>query len=115
MWLATRALDVLEAGLQALAEWRSFRLGLHELVRRVAGALGAGSATAWSRDADGRLEARLRWNAAGGQRLLGSGDRQGLFVSPATVKSHLLHVYEKLGVNDRAAAVAHALRHGLIS
>ena len=38
-----------------------------------------------------------------------------LFVSPATVKTHFLHVYEKLGVNDRAAAVARGLRQGLIS
>ena len=32
----------------------------------------------------------------------------------ATVKTHLQHVYEKLGVSDRAAAVALALRTGLI-
>jgi DNA-binding CsgD family transcriptional regulator len=37
-----------------------------------------------------------------------------LFVSPATVKTHFEHIYEKLGVGDRAAAVAHALRIGLI-
>jgi DNA-binding NarL/FixJ family response regulator len=29
-----------------------------------------------------------------------------LFVSEATVKTHLLHIYAKFGVNDRAAAVA---------
>jgi PAS domain S-box-containing protein len=38
-----------------------------------------------------------------------------LILSPATVKSHFEHVYEKLGVSDRAAAVAHALRTGLIA
>jgi DNA-binding CsgD family transcriptional regulator len=38
-----------------------------------------------------------------------------LLVSPATVKTHFLHVYEKLGVNDRAGAVATALRQGLIA
>lgn len=37
-----------------------------------------------------------------------------LFISEATVKSHLLHIYAKLGVNDRAAAVAAAFRRGLI-
>ncbi|MGW0807543.1 response regulator [Nonomuraea sp. NPDC002799] len=37
-----------------------------------------------------------------------------LFISEATVKSHLLHIYAKLGVNDRAAAVAVAFRRGLL-
>jgi PAS domain S-box-containing protein len=37
-----------------------------------------------------------------------------LFISPATVKTHFEHIYEKLAVGDRAAAVAHALRTGLI-
>jgi DNA-binding CsgD family transcriptional regulator len=38
-----------------------------------------------------------------------------LFVSPGTVKTHFQHVYEKLGSRDRAAAVAEALRRGLIA
>ena len=37
-----------------------------------------------------------------------------LFISEATVKTHLLHLYEKLGVNDRAAAVAVAYERGLL-
>jgi DNA-binding CsgD family transcriptional regulator len=38
-----------------------------------------------------------------------------LFLSGATVKTHFEHVYEKLNVRDRAAAVAKAMRLGLIS
>jgi ATP/maltotriose-dependent transcriptional regulator MalT len=37
-----------------------------------------------------------------------------LFVSEATVKTHLMHIYGKLGVNDRAAAVAEAFNRGLL-
>jgi two-component system nitrate/nitrite response regulator NarL len=39
---------------------------------------------------------------------------EALAVSTATVRSHLQHVYEKLGVSDRAAAVAQAIRRGLL-
>ncbi|MCL2551393.1 MAG: response regulator transcription factor [Actinomycetia bacterium] len=37
-----------------------------------------------------------------------------LFISEATVKTHLLHLYGKLGVRDRAAAVAAAYQAGLL-
>jgi ATP/maltotriose-dependent transcriptional regulator MalT len=37
-----------------------------------------------------------------------------LFISEATVKTHLMHLYEKLGVNDRAAAVAVGYERGLL-
>jgi DNA-binding CsgD family transcriptional regulator len=37
-----------------------------------------------------------------------------LVLSPGTVKTHFAHIYEKLGVHDRAGAVARALRLGLI-
>jgi two-component system, NarL family, nitrate/nitrite response regulator NarL len=39
---------------------------------------------------------------------------QRLYLSPATVKTHLQRVYQKLGVSDRAAAVAEAMRRGLV-
>jgi len=37
-----------------------------------------------------------------------------LFLGVTTVKTHTQHLYEKLGVSDRAAAVAEAMRRGLI-
>ena len=37
-----------------------------------------------------------------------------LSVSPATIKAHLASLYEKLGVSDRAAAVAQGIRRGII-
>lgn len=39
---------------------------------------------------------------------------QELHISLATVKSHLQRIYEKLGVSDRAAAVAKAIRSGIL-
>ena len=47
----------------------------------------------------------------------GFGGRQiaeRLVVSPATVRTHFEHIYEKYGVSDRASAVAKALRDGII-
>jgi DNA-binding NarL/FixJ family response regulator len=39
---------------------------------------------------------------------------QALHISTATVKSHLIHIYEKLGVSDRTSAVTTALERGII-
>ncbi|GAB2974801.1 response regulator [Saccharothrix stipae] len=47
----------------------------------------------------------------------GSTNREAarrLYISETTVKTHLLHVYAKLGVNDRAAAVAAAFSRGYL-
>jgi DNA-binding NarL/FixJ family response regulator len=48
----------------------------------------------------------------------GSTNREAakrLYISETTVKTHLLHVYAKLGVNDRAAAVATAFSLGYLA
>jgi two-component system nitrate/nitrite response regulator NarL len=37
-----------------------------------------------------------------------------LFISPATVKTHIHNLYKKLGVSHRGAAVAEAMRRGLV-
>jgi two-component system nitrate/nitrite response regulator NarL len=49
---------------------------------------------------------------AGGQSAPAIG--RLLHLSPETVKTHLKNVYEKLGVSDRAAAVAEGMRRGLV-
>lgn len=80
-----------------------------------------------------RLVSRVRTPpdaAAGGQQPLsgrelevlrlvakGSSNRESaktLFISEATVKTHLTHIYGKLGVSDRAAAVAVAYDRGIL-
>jgi DNA-binding NarL/FixJ family response regulator len=38
-----------------------------------------------------------------------------LFITEATVKTHLINIYAKLDVGDRAAAVAEAYNRGLMS
>lgn len=51
------------------------------------------------------------------QVAVGSTNREiaeRLFISEATVKTHLLHIFTKLGVNDRAAAVAAGFESGLL-
>ncbi len=49
---------------------------------------------------------------AGGNSVAQIGEH--LHLSSATVKTHLQHTYRKLGVSDRAAAVAEAMRRGLM-
>lgn len=67
------------------------------------------------RSADPELTVReldvLRVIASGGTNRSAAAK---LFVSEATVKTHLAHAYAKLGVSDRAAAVRVAYERGLI-
>lgn len=47
----------------------------------------------------------------------GSSNREiasRIYVSEATVKSHLLHIFGKLGVTDRTAAVTSAIERGIL-
>jgi hypothetical protein len=68
----------------------------------------------------GRIDARTEGETAEGPGRHRRGSPGGievaeqLVLSPSTVKTHFEHIYEKLGVGDRAAAVAQALRSGLI-
>jgi DNA-binding NarL/FixJ family response regulator len=53
-------------------------------------------------------------------RLIGRGATnaeiaESLFVSEATVKSHIGHIFTKLDLRDRAAAIVFAFDHGLVA
>ncbi|MEU0127269.1 response regulator transcription factor [Streptomyces sp. NPDC006289] len=77
-----------------------------------------------------RLVARVRAPAGPGNESLSAREREvlglvargtsnreiaaGLFISEATVKTHLTHVFAKLGAKDRAAAVAVAYERGIL-
>lgn len=65
-----------------------------------------------SQDALSEREIEVLALIAKGQTNRGAAAR--LFISEATVKTHLLHIYAKLEVNDRAAAVAKAFERGLL-
>ncbi|NDU71812.1 response regulator [Actinomadura sp. DSM 109109] len=88
----------------------------------------AGGRTVLSPAIAARLVSRMRDPRGGGSlsarelevlRLVarGTGNREiaaELFISEATVKTHLTHIYAKLDVNDRAAAVATAYDRNLL-
>jgi two-component system, NarL family, nitrate/nitrite response regulator NarL len=96
-----------------------------DAIRRV-----AGGGTVLSSDVQSSMAAELRLRRSGVNDLLSPREREildllttgattpeiagQLFLSAATVKTHLHNLYEKLGVSDRAAAVAEGLRRGLI-
>jgi len=77
------------------------------------------------------LDAADRWNDNGAShealtpaemrmlRCVGAGLSNGQIakthhISPATVRSHLKHVYRKIAVGSRSEAISYAVRHGLI-
>jgi DNA-binding NarL/FixJ family response regulator len=77
-----------------------------------------------------RLVSRVRAPATPGPEALSTREREvlalvargtsnreiaaGLFISEATVKTHLTHVFAKLGAKDRAAAVAVGYERGIL-
>ncbi|CAM5586789.1 response regulator transcription factor [Streptomyces aurantiogriseus] len=68
---------------------------------------------------DGGGERELSGREVEVVRLLaeGLGNRaiaEALFLSEATVKTHLVRIYRKLGAENRAAAVSEAVRRGLL-
>jgi two-component system nitrate/nitrite response regulator NarL len=66
----------------------------------------------WERPLLSPRELEVLRLTAGGQSAPSIG--RALHLSPETVKTHLKNVYEKLGVSDRAAAVAEGMRRGLV-
>jgi ATP/maltotriose-dependent transcriptional regulator MalT len=119
---------VSDEGHETRTSWRT-RAGLTQ--GRTRGGDQGVHRTVDARGPDGRLAggctARQRWPAGEplSQRELdilgliaqGCSNREAavrLFISEATVKTHVLHIYAKLGVNDRAAAVATGFERGLL-
>ena len=67
-----------------------------------------------------RAPARLTAREVEVLRLVAAGHTNGriasaLSISEATVKTHLLRIFEKLGVNDRTRAVTLAMERGILS
>jgi DNA-binding NarL/FixJ family response regulator len=83
-----------------------------ELVVAVADELTAGKGTARTPETLTERELEILQLLAFGYTNREIGGR--LFISPDTVKTHLEHVYQKLGASDRTAAVAEAMRRQLI-
>jgi ATP/maltotriose-dependent transcriptional regulator MalT len=68
------------------------------------------------RDRDFELTAREMQVLQGVARgLSNAAIGRELFVSQATIKTHLLHIFEKLDVSDRTAAVTVAMTRGILS
>jgi DNA-binding NarL/FixJ family response regulator len=49
-----------------------------------------------------------------GRGLTNSEIAEGLHIAEVTVKSHLSHIFTKLNIRDRAAAIVFSFDHGLV-
>jgi DNA-binding NarL/FixJ family response regulator len=68
-------------------------------------------ATAWPAGLSEREVEVLRHLARGmSEKQIG----KALFISPGTVHTHVVHIYEKIGVSTRAAAALFAMEHDLL-
>ena len=122
---SARAFDAIERGAAGYVSRDSDAEALHDAIVRVA----AGETVIDARLQTGvAREVRLRSRDARpvlspreGEvlRLIADGRSAPqiaavLHIGIGTVKTHLLHLYDKLGVSERAAAVAEAMRQGLL-
>lgn len=86
------------------------------LAHALAGVELAGSRPSGNPDGDIRLTARELQVLVGMTEGKSNGEiGRELFLSEDTVKTHARRLFRKLGVNDRAQAVAHGFRRGLVS
>ncbi len=91
----------------------SLLVGVLGPVDVASGAGGPGSsATADRRESLTRKELEVLARLAEGRSNREIAD--ALFITPATVKSHLAHIYDKLGVTGRQEAMARAVATGLL-
>jgi two-component system nitrate/nitrite response regulator NarL len=118
--------ECLELGASGYMAKDATRADILDAIRAVAGGQAVISA-----EAQTRMAQEIRRRAQASQEALSAREREilgmlaegasapdiarRLYLSPATVKTHLHNVYEKLGVSERAAAVAEGMRRGLIS
>ena len=108
-------------------EGRSITLGWAPLSHAYSVGLQPSFSLEFIADVAAHLVERVRWpseESLSGREIevldlvaRGKGNKEiarTLWISEATVKSHLLHVYDKLGAADRASAVAAAMQRGIL-
>jgi DNA-binding CsgD family transcriptional regulator/tetratricopeptide (TPR) repeat protein len=115
----TRASSVLERAMTTAAE-----LGMVRLQRQASVLCGLHERVATGQRVDNRTAAQRPTHGLSPREIdvltllvEGHPDRdiaERLFVSPRTVQSHVSSIFNKLGVNSRAAATAAAIRRGII-